>query len=148
MNIVGCDPGAFGAIAVLNTETRQLTLIDMPTIKVKRGPRVVNQVDPALLAQALRPHIRENDQAYVEKTWAMTGQGVSSSFAFGRAGGVLEGVLATLGATVTLVPLRLGQKQCVFLKGKTPVENVLLNYSQNTLLCFLERKMTDAPTRP
>lgn len=118
MNVVGCDPGAFGAIAILDTETRQLTLIDMPTLKVKRGPRVVNQVDPALLAQALRPHIRENDRAYVEKTWAMTGQGVSSSFAFGRAGGVLEGVLAALGAVVTLVPPATWTKTMRFFKGK------------------------------
>ena len=118
MNIVGCDPGAFGAIAILDTETRHLTIIDMPIIKAKRGPRVVNQVDPALLAQALRPRIRENDQAYVEKTWAMPGQGVSSSFAFGRAGGVLEGVLATLGATVTLVPPATWTKTMRFFKGK------------------------------
>ncbi len=118
MNIVGCDPGAFGAIVILDTETRQLTIIDMPTIKVKRGTRVVNQVDPALLAQALRPHIHENDQAYVEKTWAMPGQGVSSSFAFGRAGGVLEGVLATLGAAVTLVPPATWTKTMRLFKGK------------------------------
>lgn len=103
MKIMGCDPGAFGAIAIVDTGTNSLVMIDMPTIKVKRGARLVNQVDAERLAQALRPHAADVAHAYVEKTWSMAGQGIASSFAFGRAGGVLEGVLAGLGIRVTLV---------------------------------------------
>ena len=104
MKIIGADPGAFGAIAIVDTVDRSLSIIDMPTIKVKRGPRNVNQVDATLLAEALHGRVDGVAHAYIEKTWAMTGQGVSSSFAFGRAGGVLEGVLAALGVPITLVP--------------------------------------------
>lgn len=103
MKIIGCDPGAFGAVAIVDSETNSLVIIDMPTLKVKRGPRLVNQVDAAGLAEALRPHASDVHHAYLEKTWSMSGQGIASSFAFGRAGGIVEGVLAGLGIDVSLV---------------------------------------------
>ncbi len=58
MKIIGVDPGASGAIAVLDLENRSLVVIDMPTAKVKRGPRTVNQVDAVRLAEALKPPTR------------------------------------------------------------------------------------------
>ena len=78
MKFMGIDPGAFGAVAILDADSRELVVIDMPTVKVKRGPRVVNQVDAAELAGALRPHISDDTQAMIEKVHAMPGQGVSS----------------------------------------------------------------------
>lgn len=104
MKIWGLDPGAFGAIAILDKDSRELVVIDMPTLKVKRGPRVVNQVDAHMLADALRPHVTGNEKALLEKTWAMPGQGVSSTYAFGRAGGIVEGVLAGLSVSFELIP--------------------------------------------
>lgn len=101
---MGIDPGAFGAIAILDKDSRELVVIDMPTIKVKRGPRVVNQVDAHMLAEAVRPHVTGNEKALLEKTWAMPGQGVSSTYAFGRAGGIVEGVLAGLSVPFQLIP--------------------------------------------
>lgn len=104
MKFMGIDPGAFGAIAILDKDSRELVVIDMPTIKVKRGPRVVNQVDAHMLAEAVRPHVTGNEKALLEKTWAMPGQGVSSTYAFGRAGGIVEGVLAGLSVPFQLIP--------------------------------------------
>ena len=104
MKIWGIDPGAVGAVAILDTDSRELVVIDMPTLKVKRGPRVVNQVDAHLLADSLRPHVTGNEKALLEKTWAMPGQGVSSTYAFGRAGGIVEGVLAGLSVSFELIP--------------------------------------------
>lgn len=101
---MGIDPGAFGAVAILDKDSRELVIIDMPTLKVKRGPRVVNQVDAHMLANALRPHVTGNEKALLEKTWAMPGQGVSSTYAFGRAGGIVEGVLAGLSVPFELIP--------------------------------------------
>ena len=63
MKFVGIDPGAFGAVAILDKDSRELVIIDMPTLKVKRGPRVVNQVDAHMLADALRPHVTGNEKA-------------------------------------------------------------------------------------
>jgi crossover junction endodeoxyribonuclease RuvC len=118
MKVAGCDPGAFGAIAIVDTDDSSLILIDMPTIKVKRGPRLVNQVDATALAEALRLYAPDVSHAYIEKTWSVTGQGVSSSFAFGRAGGVLEGVWAGLGVSISLVPPQTWTKAMRRFSGK------------------------------
>ncbi len=101
---MGIDPGAFGAIAILDKDSRELVVIDMPTIKVKRGPRVVNQVDAHMLADALRGHVTADTSALIEKVHAMPGQGVSSMFSFGRAAGIVEGVLAGLSVPFQLIP--------------------------------------------
>jgi crossover junction endodeoxyribonuclease RuvC len=76
----------------------------MPTLKVKRGPRVVNQVDAHMLANALRGHVTADTSALIEKVHAMPGQGVSSMFSFGRAAGIVEGVLAGLSVSFELIP--------------------------------------------
>lgn len=104
MKFMGIDPGAFGAVAILDADSRELVIIDMPTIKVKRGPRVVNQVDAHMLADALRLHVTTDTTAMIEKVHAMPGQGVSSMFSFGRAAGIIEGVLAGLSVSFELIP--------------------------------------------
>jgi crossover junction endodeoxyribonuclease RuvC len=104
MKIWGVDVGAFGAIAILDKDSRELVIIDMPTLKVKRGPRVVNQVDAHMLADALRGHATPDTSALIEKVHAMPGQGVSSMFSFGRAAGIVEGVLAGLSVSFELIP--------------------------------------------
>jgi len=104
MKIWGIDPGAFGAIAILDKDSRELVIIDMPTLKVKRGPRVVNQVDAHMLADALRPHVDSDTKALIEKVSAMPGNGVASMFSFGRAAGIVEGVLAGLSVSFELIP--------------------------------------------
>lgn len=104
MKFMGIDPGAFGAVAILDKDSRELVIIDMPTLKVKRGPRVVNQVDGHMLADALRGHVTPDTSALIEKVHAMPGQGVSSMFSFGRAAGIVEGVLAGLSVPFELIP--------------------------------------------
>lgn len=101
---MGIDPGAFGAVAILDKDSRELVIIDMPTLKVKRGPRVVNQVDGHMLADALRDRVTPDTSALIEKVHAMPGQGVSSMFSFGRAAGIVEGVLAGLSVPFELIP--------------------------------------------
>jgi crossover junction endodeoxyribonuclease RuvC len=104
MKFMGIDPGAFGAVAILDKDSRELVIIDMPTLKVKRGPRVVNQVDAHMLADALRGHVTADTSALVEKVSAMPGNGVASMFSFGRAAGIVEGVLAGLSVSFELIP--------------------------------------------
>ena len=104
MKFMGIDPGAFGAVAILDKDSRELVIIDMPTLKVKRGPRVVNQVDAHMLADALRPHVDSETKALIEKVSAMPGNGVASMFSFGRAAGIVEGVLAGLSVPFELIP--------------------------------------------
>jgi crossover junction endodeoxyribonuclease RuvC len=93
---LGIDPGAAGAVAVV--EGGKLVAVhDMPAIEV-RGKRRVDGAALAAIVRALAPAA-----AVVELVGAMPGQGVSSMFAFGKATGIVLGVLAGLGIPVTEV---------------------------------------------
>ena len=122
MLVIGIDPGATGAIAFYNTENRRLDLVDMPVVQIERGKRNVSHVDPVQLALTLDFHIGmisySETHAYVEKVGSMPGQGVASMFAFGRAAGVVEGVLAGLGVAHTLVPPQTWIKFAAVVGGK------------------------------
>jgi crossover junction endodeoxyribonuclease RuvC len=113
--IIGIDPGASGAIALL--VGRELVSVhDMPTVTVERNKSQKRQVCPAglsLLMQQLSPH-----KAICEKVGAMPGQGVSSMFSFGRSVGIIEGVLAARQIPVTFVTPQSWQKQSGAAKGK------------------------------
>lgn len=95
--IIGIDPGCSGAIAVLDENGGHIAHMLMPTMKVGKG----NRVNGAALAAFLREHVECH--AYLEKVGAMPGQGVTSTFTFGHAAGVAEGILQGLGIPYTLV---------------------------------------------
>lgn len=118
MKIIGVDPGATGAFAILDLDSLDLVVIDMPTTKVKRGTRNVNQVDAVQLVKLLTPHINEGDVAVIERVHSMPGQGVVSVFSFGRAAGILEGVLAAMGVPFALVPPATWAKKMRLFGGK------------------------------
>jgi len=117
MKIMGVDPGASGALVILDTDDRSIVVIDMPTTKIKRGPRTVNQVDAVALSRALHPYAGACTAA-VEKVHSMPGQGVVSTFSFGRAAGVLEGVLAALDIPFSLIPPQTWTKAMRLFGGK------------------------------
>lgn len=118
---IGIDPGAKGAVALYDGKTLQV--FDMPTVEVKRGTRTVRQTDAGLLKVGLVGCMVGAGVQYfecaatVERVGAMPGQGVSSMFAFGRAAGVIEGVLAGLGIKTTLVSPQVWQA-AMGVKGK------------------------------
>lgn len=118
MKILGVDPGAFGALAFLDTESRELVVIDMPAVKVKRGPRAVTQVDAKGLAAAVRLHVTPDTHAIIERVHSMPGQGVASTFSFGRAAGIVEGVLAGFDIPFSLIPPQTWTKAMRLFGGK------------------------------
>ena len=85
--LVAFDPGIAGAAAFHTVETSHLlTAEDLPV--------VAGQVDAVSLADRLSE--MKPVAAFVERVGAMPKQGVSSTFKFGQANGVLIGVLAAL----------------------------------------------------
>ncbi|MCF3947758.1 RuvC family protein [Acidiphilium iwatense] len=103
MIYIGIDPGASGAIAVLDAGGQIVSIADMPTIMVRVGKTERHRVSPAMLA-----HLFEMDQHAVqmvvlEKVGGMTGQSASAAFTFGYGAGIVEGVLAALKLPVALV---------------------------------------------
>lgn len=105
--IIGIDPGASGAMVLLDPETRDLwRWADMPVVETASGKR---QVSAPMLAETLMAWrtLAESagraSVAIVEEVGAMPGQGVTSMFSFGRSFGVILGVLAALNLPVELV---------------------------------------------
>jgi hypothetical protein len=85
--LVAFDPGISGAAAYHTVESGHLlTAEDLPV--------VAGQVDAVSLANRLSE--MKPVAAFVERVGAMPKQGVSSTFKFGQANGVLIGVLAAL----------------------------------------------------
>src|SRR3954453_19372725 len=75
--------------------------IDIPVHWLTRGGKARGEVDIIDLIRLLS--LRPVTHAFVEQVSAMPGQGVSSMFAFGKAYGIILGVIATRSIPVTLV---------------------------------------------
>ena len=94
--ILGIDPGASGAMALLDGDVL-VRVADMPIIMVKGRSRILAPGVVDLIVET------KPDQIVLEDVSAMPGQGVSSMFSFGRGLGVLEGVIAALGYPLIMV---------------------------------------------
>lgn len=91
MNWIGIDPGLDGALAVMSEGA--ITLIDTPT--VSNGKK--RDMDAYAIARLLRALTCEQDaMAVIEAVHSMPGQGVSSTFSFGKGFGMWLGLLAAL----------------------------------------------------
>lgn len=95
--ICAIDPGAKGAIAFVSPDGHLIDVEDMPMAKVRGKARVT----AAGVALALRS--RPISLVVIEGVGSMPKQGVASSFAFGYAAGLLEGVAAGLNLPVEVV---------------------------------------------
>ena len=91
--ILGCDPGLKGAVAFYFSSYDKISVDDMP---VANG-----DVDGATLAARIRQMLPT--VAIVEGVHAFKGQGVSSTFKFGKGYGQVLGVLSALGVPVHIV---------------------------------------------
>lgn len=89
----GIDPGLKGGLALILPETGEVHAYPMPVAG--------DELDGGLLASGLRRY--PGGVAVVEKVGAMPGQGLSSTFKFGKGYGTVLGVCAALGLRVELV---------------------------------------------
>jgi crossover junction endodeoxyribonuclease RuvC len=91
--IIGIDIGVQGAIAILDPSGALVEIHDMPVLK--DGPAGRRAVNAPLFASIIfKSHA---DHAFVESVNARPGEGAVGAFAFGRARGLIEGVLAAAG---------------------------------------------------
>ncbi len=93
---VGIDPGLKGGIAYrFELDTNAFPM-----------PTAGGEIDPGALCGILgriQDRARYDIRVAVEKVGSMPGQGVSSTFKFGTGYGMIRGVCAALGISVTLV---------------------------------------------
>lgn len=104
MFTIGIDPGASGAVAILDASGGLVHVFEMPSVEIKVGGKMKRRVSPEMLAAELRLYADQNAQAWIEHVSAMPGQGVSSMFAFGESFGLARGVLAGLKVPTYTVP--------------------------------------------
>ena len=101
--ILGIDPGASGALVVLDSQGQPIEWMRMPIMKEGSATRV----NGLAVAEFIRSLPRDSTRAYVESVHSMPKQGVTSSFNFGHSAGVIAGVLAALEIpTVMVTPQR------------------------------------------
>lgn len=104
MRIIGVDPGAYGALALVDGPCL-IAVFDMPILKIRRGKTDKAEVDGYRLAAELAEFPGAHcGTAYLEQVGGITGQSASAAFNFGRSCGIVEGVLKGSGARVEFVP--------------------------------------------
>jgi crossover junction endodeoxyribonuclease RuvC len=96
--IIGIDPGAHGAIAVMNEGGDLLEVLDMPSTPEANGRSATNA--PLLAGIFARTHARI---AFCEFVGARPTDAKVAAFAFGRARGVIEGCAGALGLPVVFL---------------------------------------------
>jgi crossover junction endodeoxyribonuclease RuvC len=98
--VLGLDPGLSGAAAIVERHAsadRIADVIDLPTVGEGASRRI-------LVPELMRFIIAAKaDLAVIEEVHAMPGQGLASTFRFGRAVGAIEATIAALGVPSRLV---------------------------------------------
>lgn len=84
---VVCDPGASGALAIMDLEGKLYDVIDMPMMKFGKG---------CVDARAIDSFVNDHDVniAVIEDVWGQAGDSKKSIFTFGRNEGGLTAALA------------------------------------------------------
>jgi crossover junction endodeoxyribonuclease RuvC len=93
--IIGIDPGANGAVAVLDDDGQLLDVLDMPSTREANGRTATNA--PLLAGILARSRARI---AYCEFVGARPTDAKVAAFSFGRARGVIEGCAGALGLPI------------------------------------------------
>jgi crossover junction endodeoxyribonuclease RuvC len=96
--ILGIDPGAHGAIAVLDESGDLLAVHDTPSTPEANGRTATNA--PLLAGILARTHARV---AFCEFVGARPTDAKVAAFAFGRARGVIEGCAGALGLPIVFL---------------------------------------------
>jgi crossover junction endodeoxyribonuclease RuvC len=98
VSVIGIDPGAHGAVAVLDEGGDLVEIHDMPSLEETLGRPTTNA--PLLAAILAKVGARI---AFCEFVSARPADSRTGAFSFGRARGVMEGVCGALGIPVVFL---------------------------------------------
>jgi len=98
MHILGIDPGATGAIAVLSPDGQLIEIFDMPVTQEAKGRAATNA--PLLANILVTSHAT---RIFCEYVGPRPTDAKVAAFAFGRARGVIEGTAGALGIPITFI---------------------------------------------
>lgn len=114
---MGIDPGLTGALSIYTPRTHELEVIDMPILKLIRNGRTKSELDVVQLASWFEC-CGAIEHVYIERVGAMPAQGVSSTFAFGKAFGIALGLIAGRFMPFTLVSAAVWKKELLIPASK------------------------------
>jgi crossover junction endodeoxyribonuclease RuvC len=97
-SVLGIDPGAKGAIAILTSTGELLEVIDMPATREASGRPATNA---PLLAEIIAKS--NASRIYCEFVGARPTDAKVSAFAFGRARGVIEGIAGAFDLPIVFI---------------------------------------------
>lgn len=115
MAVVGIDLGLTGAICELDDNGKLKALLDMPTLSIGRKSRKTYNV--AKLAQILAA-LPRGSSVIAESVHAMPLNGSVASFGLGQCLGLVQGITAALGLSLTLVTPTAWKKSYGLLKAE------------------------------
>lgn len=111
---IGVDPGLSGCV-VLMAGDDYVDHLQMPVLKTGKSGRV----DAGAVARWLRGLLKgDRPKAYVELVGSMPGQGVSTTFAFGRAVGAIESIFMAMEFPVVHVSPQSWKRRAGLPKGE------------------------------
>jgi crossover junction endodeoxyribonuclease RuvC len=119
---IGVDPGLSGCVVAM-FGSEYVDHLQMPVIKTGKSGRV-DAFEVACWIQGVCDYVAESRNHYskpvvfVEIVGSMPGQGVSTTFAFGRAVGAIEAVFMAKGCPVELVAPQSWKKRAGMPKGE------------------------------
>ncbi len=121
--MLGVDPGAGGALALVAGPGKLVRVADMPTVLTDSGKR---RIDGPALSRLVRElmHVGDVDGcgidgAVIELVGPMPRDGRAGAFWFGKAAGLVEGVLAGHRIKTQLVPPQTWKRRLDVSKDKT-----------------------------
>lgn len=114
---VGVDPGATGAMCVLNAQAEVLVLDRLPTIKARRSRNILNHSSIMGYLSSLK-YYGTVVTIYVEDIWAQPTQGVKAAFTYGYCYAQLLTAIETSGLPLNFVKPAEWQKMFSVPRGK------------------------------
>lgn len=119
MMVIGIDPGASGALVAMSADGTLLWVRDMPVHTVARDGKQRTVVDArALAAHLVGDLYRGPLTVAVEDVGYIPGDGGLGAFAFGRAVGIVHGVVGALGLPMRTVRPQVWRKALGHRGGK------------------------------
>jgi len=137
--IVGIDPGMGGAVTIM-TESGLIDIFDVPLMEEGKGKNKKKVYDIISMSNIIRPHKGKKTIICIELVHAMPGQGVSSTFGFGRGLGIWEGIIAGLSCDKEVITPQRWKKQWADVLLMTSIEKPEILKSKPEQL----KKMTKA----
>lgn len=107
---LGVDVGLNGALAFYRADPLDIIIYDMPINVVTVNGKQKKRIDFYELSRIIDNHASDVEKAIVEQVAATPQMGVTSSFAFGTAAGIVHGVIAANFIPMDLIRPQLWKK--------------------------------------